>query len=219
MCVLAALPQAITPLATEATIAAAARRLLAEHGITRSWYYDVPALVLAGARTCCSISGRDYAPAEEPVGDTNLVTVDLSPDLDECWGDCARSFPVQGGALTTRPGDAEMVAGLETILDLHREMRAHVTPATTFHDLHAFASAWIAARGYECLDHRGNFGHSIVRRLSDRVYIEPGNHLRLIDADLFTFEPHLRAMRPGSRWGIKHENIYFFDARGRVEEL
>ena len=29
-----------------------------------------------------SISRRDYAPADEPVGDRNLVTVDLSPLLE-----------------------------------------------------------------------------------------------------------------------------------------
>jgi hypothetical protein len=67
------------------------------------------------------------------------------------------------------------------------------------------------------LDFRGNVGHSIATRREDRFYIEDGNHRSLGEVRCFTFEPHVRAA--GERWGFKHEDIFFFDAAGRIEEL
>jgi len=93
--VLDELTQHITPESTENSIASTAGHLLKEHGISDTWYHGVPALVLLGSRSCLSISGKDYSPSNEPVGDTNLVTVDLSPKRDSYWGDCARSFCIE----------------------------------------------------------------------------------------------------------------------------
>jgi len=49
------------------------------------------------------------------------------------------------------------------------------------------------------------------------LFIEGNNRALLSDVTCFTFELHLRAR--GGRWGFKHENIYYFNAAGTVEEL
>ena len=94
--VLAELAADIRADSTEASIAAAARGMLAARGYPGTWYHGCPALVLLGDRSCLSISGRAYRPADEPVGQFNLVTVDLSPCDGALWGDCARSYCVRG---------------------------------------------------------------------------------------------------------------------------
>src|SRR5690349_20681993 len=78
--VLADLAPTICASDTEFAIAQRAVASLRSRGIMETWYHNCPALVLLGSRSCLSISGRDYVPAQEPVGrETNLVTVDLSP--------------------------------------------------------------------------------------------------------------------------------------------
>src|SRR5690349_16731355 len=115
--VLSELAADIGPDDTEQSIASRAARALSRHGIQGTWYYDCPALVLLGSRSCASTSGREYRPGLEPVGQTNLVTVDLSPSYAGHWGDCARSFPVEQGQVTRTPQAAEFAAGVSF---LHR---------------------------------------------------------------------------------------------------
>ncbi|XCY77636.1 M24 family metallopeptidase [Pseudomonas sp. CBR-F] len=86
----------ITPQSTEASIAEMATQMLADCGYPQTWYYDCPAFVLLGSRSALSVSGRDYRPSDEAVGLHNLITVDLSPRAGNVWGDCARSFYVEG---------------------------------------------------------------------------------------------------------------------------
>ncbi len=62
----------------------------------------------------------------------------------------------------------------------------------------------------------GNLGHSIVKGKNDRIYIEKGNTNRLGDVSYFTFEPHISI--PGSMYGYKRENIYYFE-NGIITEL
>jgi hypothetical protein len=96
-------------------------------------------------------------------------------------------------------------------------MLLYVTAATTFHELFEFANSAITAEGFENLDFLGNVGHSIAARLDDRIYIQAGNHRRLGDSSLFTFEPHIRKV--GGPWGFKHENVYRIRPDGRAEEI
>jgi Xaa-Pro aminopeptidase len=147
----------------------------------------------------------------------NVVTVDLSPRRNEYCGDCARSFFIEGGRVTRTPRNAEFIAGAAFLEQLHAAMRIFVRVQTTFHDLAVWSAQRIAAAGFENLDFRGNVGHSIARHRKDRLYIEMENHLPLGDVDFFTFEPHVRVA--GRSWGFKHEDIFFFDADGRLEEL
>lgn len=44
---------------------------------------------------------------------------------------------------------------------------------------------------------------------ADRVYIERGNRKPLGDVGFFTFEPHIAT--PGSVYGFKREDIYYFE--------
>ena len=207
----------IAPTDTERTIAARAAAMLVSRGISDTWYFDCPAFVLLGSRSCLSVSGREYVPGDGVVGLTNLVTVDLSPIRDDIWGDCARSFFVENGSWTPSPPSEPFVRGAQVQRALHKAMRGFVTARTSFAELFEFSNVEIQRHGFENLDFLGNVGHSIVSSREERVYIERGNRQLLADAGLFTFEPHVR--QRGSPWGFKHENIYYFDGEGCVVEL
>lgn len=207
----------ITSDATEFSIARKAAELMAELGITETWYHNVPAFVLLGTRSCLSISGKDYQPAKEKVGDVNLVTVDLSPKLADIWGDCARSFVVEDGMVKQNPRTIEFVRGLAIERTLHAEMIDFVNPNTKFSELFEFSNARIKHYGYENLDFLKNVGHSIEVRASDRRFVDSRCHESLGDVACFTFEPHIR--QTGSQWGFKHEEIYYFDESGRAVAL
>jgi len=206
---MSAIAATISATSTERTIATAAKAILADLGLIDTWYYDCHAFVLLGSRTCLSLSGRDYVPAEEPVGTENLVTVDLSPCEGPLWGDYARSLCVEGGKFVEIPASSDFAEGLKVENDIHQLMAEFVTPDTSFHQLHEFANDAISAAGFENLDFMGNVGHSIESTRDKRRYVENGNHQRLGDVSCFTFEPHIR--RRGGRWGFKHEDIYYFD--------
>lgn len=215
--VLADLGETITPDDSERTIAARATSMMKRLGITATWYYDCPAFVLLGSRSCLSVSGANYVPESEPVGVTNLVTVDLSPSLNGAWGDCARSFVVENGRHTDMPTLPEFKRGLDAERQLHQRVISFATRETSFEHLFDFANADIADLGFENLDFSGNVGHSIESSRIDRRFIEAGNSARLGDAKLFTFEPHIREL--GGQWGFKHEDIYFFGADGKIVAL
>ncbi|HEV7282826.1 MAG TPA: M24 family metallopeptidase [Pirellulaceae bacterium] len=214
--VLCEIASSIGPTSTERSIRDTAIDALAARGLVETWYYDCPALVLAGSRSCLSESGRTYVPEEaQAVGEFNLVTIDLSPSREGVWGDCARSFYVERGVVSSTPIDPEFVAGRDLLVELHRRVRSCATPRTTFHDLCEFADAAVVQAGFQNVDFLGNFGHSIATNLGDRIFIERGERRRLIDAASFTFEPHIRIR--GGRWGFKHEDVYRFGADGTIE--
>lgn len=206
----------IGPGDSERSIAEKAHALLCAQGYPDTWYYDCPALVLLGSRSCLSISGRDYVSGEERVGLANLITVDLSPRKAEVWGDCARSFFVEGGVVI-EPTLDEFVEGKRFLADLHLQMQRFARPDLAFQELFEWANGRIASAGFENLDFLGNVGHSIATRREDRQYIERSNRHKLAEVPFFTFEPHVRTL--GGRWGFKHENIFYFDDQGQLQEL
>lgn len=203
---LSKLAETIDSQSTERSIVEAAVRLLRAEGLTQTWYYDCPALVLLGTRSRLSASGRTYQPADEPVGECNLVTVDVSPRVGDVWGDAARSYCVERGRCVERPERPEFRDGLATLDRLHAEVREFVTERTTFEQLFEFANRRIRDAGYVNLDFMGNVGHDLPTRRDRRSYVEAGNRRRLADTDGFTFEPHVA--RPDGRWGFKREEIY-----------
>lgn len=215
--VLAEIADEISAESTERSLVEAAETLLARHGVFETWYYDCPALVLLGSRSCLSVSGRDYVPSEERVGQSNLVTIDLSPKMATSIGDCARSFVVEDGRVVNAPSSKEFREGVSVILELHAAMRRFVTSETRFSDLYHFANEEIVAAGYENLDFLQNLGHSITSCLADRLFIDRDTCEILGSVEYFTFEPHIR--RQGEQWGFKHEEIYGFDAKGRLDML
>jgi len=210
------LGERITIQDSERTIEEKAYALLCEQGYPETWYYNCPAFVLLGARSCLSISGRNYVPSDEVVGLINLVTVDLSPEKDGVWGDCARSFFIEHGVVT-EPTSHEFAIGKNFLFDLRRDMQRCVHPDLTFHELFEWTNSHIQNAGFQNLDFLGNVGHSIATRHDDRQYIEQSNTAKLGEVPFFTFEPHVRAC--GGKWGFKHENIFYFDDHGQLHEL
>ena len=214
--VLEEMPSYITAQDTEASIAMKAKELMALHGIHQTWYYDCPAFVLLGSRSQLSISGREYVPSDELVGEYNLVTIDLSPALGEGLGDCTRSFCIEDGRAVNLPTSAEFLRGVLAEQTLHAELRQIARPDMTGAELFDWANARIKALGFSNLDFLGNVGHSIAARREDRFFIEQGQTQRLGDLLCFTFEPHIAC---DGRWGFKHEEIYAFDADGLLNPI
>ncbi len=202
---------------TEYSIVEKAKELLNDFGAPETWYYDVPAFVLLGERSCLSISGKDYSPATEKVGKINLVTVDLSPLVGNVWGDCARSYFVENGICINKPGSKDFVEGRFVEKELHKQMLSFVTPEVKFSELYKFGNDQICEMGYENLDFLGNLGHSIETEAHKRRFIDKNCSEKLSSTKLFTFEPHIRKV--GSSWGFKYENIYYFNNEGRAVEL
>ena len=215
--VLSQLEEYISEKSTEASIAMLATQLLAKQGANDTWYHNVPALVLLGKRSCLSISGKEYTPAHEAVGLSNLVTVDLSPSIDQHWGDCARSYCIEEGQFNPTPRSDEFIEGIQVEKMLHEEMINFASPETKFSDLFEYGNNLISNSGYENLDFLSNLGHSIETDLKNRKFIDKGCSEELGSVQLFTFEPHIR--KRGNPWGFKHENIYYFDTNGNTVEL
>lgn len=211
------LGQFITADSTEQSIAQHATKLLAERGAHDTWYHGVPAFVLLGSRSCLSISGGEYQPSLEAVGDTNLITVDLSPMIDGVWGDCARSYFVENGVHVVRPSSDVFREGMKMEMELHKRMKSYVAPDTLFSELYEFGNKEIESLGYKNLDFLGNLGHSIELIPSDRKFIDKNCHEPLGSVRFFTFEPHICKL--GCSWGFKHENIYYFNHEGDIAEL
>ena len=194
----------IKPENTEKEIVEQCKFLLKKNGIGETWYYDCPALVLLGSRSCLSISGKDYEPSFEKVGNENLITIDLSPLKDGVWGDCSRSFVVEDGIVKAE-NDIKKFEFLEG-LKIERELHNH------FIEL----NEKIKSFGFENLDFNGNLGHTIEKDRNNRIYFEKDNDKKLTENMLFTFEPHIRMS--GKKFGFKLENIYYFES-GSVREL
>lgn len=173
--------------ATEKSIVENCIKLLEKAGIIGCWYYNVPAFVLAGDRSSISISGKQYEPSDIPIRERDVVTIDLSPEQDGYWGDCARTYIVEKGAVTDAPNVPEFTEGINAEKKLHAFMESIVTPSLTMHDLHKQANAKIEELGYVNLDFKSNLGHSIEKHIDQRRYIEFGNQTRLGDVPLFTF--------------------------------
>ncbi|MBQ9121276.1 MAG: aminopeptidase P family protein [Clostridia bacterium] len=192
---------------------------LLSHGADSFWYWDVGAFVFSGRDTAISISGREYRTPDIALQENDILTIDLSPQRDNIWGDYAHTVVLENGKVVTdvaRIQNDEWRCGLQMEQYLHESMQAFVTPETTFEKLHSYANAIIAQNGYINLDFLGNLGHSIVSDKNDRIYIEKGNEAKLSSVAAFTFEPHIA--RPNSPYGFKMENIYAFES-GKLVEL
>ena len=189
-----------------------------ELGADSFWYWDVGAFVFAGDETAVSVSGKEYTTSDKVIAENDIVTIDLSPQNGNIWGDYARTLIVENGKVVDAKNvtNDEWRKGLLMEEYLHEEMCKFVTPETTFEELYYYMNSVIEENGYINLDFLGNLGHSIVRNKSDRVYIEKGNHICFGDVLYFTFEPHISVH--GSKYGYKRENIYYFE-NGIVKEL
>ena len=175
------------------------------------WYWGIGAFIFAGDGTVASISGSEYRTPDYVLGEDEIITIDLSPKKNGVWGDYARTLILEDGKPVHNPKEAsnlEWRNGISVEERLHAQFREVAAPSKTFHEIAYEMNEVIERLGYENLDFRGNLGHSIEFDMSNRVYIEPGNHERLDSVELVTFEPHIR--RLNGTFGYKHENIYYF---------
>jgi Xaa-Pro aminopeptidase len=212
---LAAIHAEIKPGATEASLAASCIRLMDAAGSTGYWWYTTPAYILTGDTLRLSVEGDSYRPRDIPMGSNDMITIDIHPEVNGCWGDCARSYFLKDGVLV-EPAAAgvEQAEGMATEAALHALIQAEARPAMTFRALHAIVAEELARRGYENLDFLGNFGHSIGGDVRRRAFIDAECAERLDSVPLFTFEPHIA--RPGQPLAFKFEEIYLFDEADRL---
>ena len=190
-----------------------------ELGADSFWYWDVGAFVFSGDETTVSVSGKEYSTSDRTIGSDDIVTIDLSPQIGDTWGDHARTVIIENGCVVksvSEIGNSEWREGLMMEKKLHDKMTEIVNPDMTFEDLYYQMNEYIKDEGYINLDFMGNLGHSIVRRKDDRIYIEKGNRSKLGDVDYFTFEPHISVA--GSKFGYKREDIYYFE-NGVIKKL
>lgn len=192
---------------------------LLEFGADSFWYWDVGAFVFAGDETTVSVSGKQYVTADRAIDNNDIITIDLSPQAEDIWGDYARTVIVENGKVVDDVNmieNTEWRSGLQMEEKLHKELMHFATKKTMFEELYYHMNEFIVANGFVNLDFMGNLGHSIVKIKEDRVYIEKGNTKKLGDVNYFTFEPHIAL--PNSKYGYKKENIYYFDG-DRLAEL
>ncbi|MFA5855303.1 MAG: M24 family metallopeptidase [Candidatus Gracilibacteria bacterium] len=203
---------------TEKEIREAAENFLHEKDVKSFWYYGLGAFVLVGERTTISISGREYLATDTKVQNNDLISVDLSPEIDNFWGDFARTFVVENGKVIDGEQSKfpEIVEGIKAEKTLHREFRLLAQADMSFEEIYTKINTLIDELGFENLDFNKNLGHSIVKQKDDRVYIKAGNATLLGSVDLLTFEPHIR--KKNGKYGFKHEDIYYFEG-GRLQVL
>lgn len=181
-------------------------------GATSFWYWDIGAFVFSDDDTSLSVSGKHYQTANKLIKVNDIITIDLSPQVGNIWGDYARTFIIENGVIVddiNKISKADWKNGLLMEEKLHCELLSYAKPETTFEELYSHINEFIAASGYVNLDFLGNLGHSIVTHKDDRIYIEKGNTATLGSVKCFTFEPHIAVK--GSKYGFKKENIYCFE--------
>lgn len=188
-------------------------------GADSFWYWDIGAFVFSGDETAVSVSGKEYVTSDRSIGFNDIITIDLSPQNNNIWGDYARTIIIENGEAVDcihKIQNKEWRNGLLMEERLHQELIAFATPQTTFEELYLYINHFIVENGYINLDFMGNLGHSIVKNKEERVYTEKNNHLPLSSVNYFTFEPHIGI--PNSKFGYKMEDIYSF-SNGRLIKL
>lgn len=188
-------------------------------GADSFWYWDVGAFCFAGEETTVSVSGKQYKTSDRYIQKNDIITIDLSPQCGQIWGDYARTIIIENGQVTDEIAaieNEEWRQGLQMEELLHKELNRFATPETSFEELYYHINEFICQNGFVNLDFMGNLGHSIVMRKGDRIYIEKENKARLSDVKFFTFEPHI--CKKDAVYGFKKENIYYFEG-GILREL
>jgi methionine aminopeptidase len=189
-----------------------------EKGITSFWYWNVGAFIFAGNETALSVSGREYKTSDRKVEQNDIITIDLSPQNNNIWGDYSRTIVIENGKVINNVSEitnVEWKNGLQMENLLHEKLCHFAKPNMLFEELYYEINEFIKEQGYKNLDFLGNLGHSIVKDKNDRVYIEKGNTKKLSEVTMFTFEPHIG--KENSVYGYKKENIYYFNDENLIE--
>jgi Xaa-Pro aminopeptidase len=200
---------------SEREIVIRAEDILREKGINTFWYHGIGAFVHVGKRTTISESGKSYKPTDKLVCRNDIVTIDLSPELNTYWGDYARTYVVFDGnvveedvLLISKTDDLEFLNGVKTEEKLHSVFMQYIKPDMTFEEVYLYMNEIIQQSEYVNLDFAGNLGHTIEFHKDSRRYFESGNKTKLSEVSLFTFEPHIK--HKNGEYGFKREDIYYF---------
>ena len=70
-----------------------------ELGADSFWYWDVGAFVFAGDETTLSVSGKEYTTSKRIIEKNDIITIDLSPQNGDTWGDYARTIIIENGKI------------------------------------------------------------------------------------------------------------------------
>lgn len=161
-----------------------------ELGADSFWYWNIGAFVFAGNETTVSVSGRDYITSDRLIGFNDIITIDLSPQNNNIWGDYARTIVIENGQVVDtveKIQNNEWRRGLLMEDRLHHELLDFAAPHTTFEELYLHINNLIISEGFINLDFMGNLGHSIVKNKDERIYTEKGNRSLLSSVEYFTF--------------------------------
>ena len=190
--------------------------------VSPSYWADIPGQFKAFIDRCTPWCNTHEPHAKissgRVIGNNDIITIDLSPQAGNIWGDYARTIIMENGKVVEDIGlieNLEWKRGLQMEEKLHTELLRFATKETTFEKLYYHMNEFIVENGFVNLDFMGNLGHSIVKTKGDRIYIEKENKTKLGDVKYFTFEPHIAF--PDSKYGYKKENIYYFDEAGLIE--
>lgn len=66
-------------------------RKMLELGADSFWYWNIGAFVFAGEETQISVSGSQYKTSDRRIEVNDIITIDLSPQNMDIWGDYART--------------------------------------------------------------------------------------------------------------------------------
>lgn len=125
-----------------------------ELGADSFWYWDVGAFVFAGDETTLSVSGKEYITSERVISENDIITIDLSPQNGDTWGDYARTVIIENDSVveSDNVSNDEWKKGLQMEEYLHEEMCKFVTPETTFEELYYYINGIIEEKGNQmCL--------------------------------------------------------------------
>ena len=70
-----------------------------ELGADSFWYWDIGAFVFSGDETTVSVSGREYITSDRKIASDDIITIDLSPQNNNIWGDYARTLIIEDGSV------------------------------------------------------------------------------------------------------------------------
>ena len=130
-----------------------------ELGADSFWYWDVGAFIFSGDETNVSISGKHYVTANKTIQNNDIITIDLSPQNNNVWGDYARTIIIENGIVVDceeNIENEEWEKGLQMESRLHQELLKYVTVETTFEDLYFHMNHLIKEYGFINLDFLGN---------------------------------------------------------------
>lgn len=71
-------------------------------GADSFWYWDIGAFIFSGDETTVSVSGKSHITSNRVIAENDIVTIDLSPQCENIWGDYARTIIIENGTVVDK---------------------------------------------------------------------------------------------------------------------